>query len=107
MILGAVGISGFIIYYRQNNIKIPKGEAPKVDLGKVFKHKDHLRIDEKMVLRFIQESGGAFITEVRERFDIPKSSAWRMVKRLKEEDLVAVSTVGRETYLQLINPEAI
>ena len=79
----------------------PEAEAPQVDLNAVFRDNPHLRTDDKAVLRYVQESGGAFITEVRERFDIPKSSAWRMVKRLEEEGLLDVSTVGRETYLQL------
>lgn len=79
----------------------PEAEAPQVDLDAVFRDNQHLRTDDKAVLRYVQESGGAFITEVRERFDIPKSSAWRMVKRLKEGGLLDVSTVGRETYLQL------
>jgi uncharacterized membrane protein len=79
----------------------PEAQAPEVDLDAVFRDSPHLRTDDKAVLRYIQESGGAFITEVRERFDIPKSSAWRMVKRLEEEGLLEVSNVGRETYLQL------
>jgi len=83
----------------------PEVEAPQVDLDAVFRDNPHLRTDDKAVLRYVQESGGAFITEVRERFDIPKSSAWRMVKRLEEEGLLDASTVGRETYLQLREQE--
>ncbi len=79
----------------------PETQAPQVDLDAVFRNNPHLRTDDKAILRYVQESGGAFITEVRERFDVPKSSAWRMVKRLEEEGLLEVSTVGRETYLQL------
>ena len=79
----------------------PEAQAPIVDLDAVFRDHPHLRTDDKAVLRYVQESGGAFITEVRERFDIPKSSAWRMIKRLEEEGHLEVSTVGRETYIQL------
>jgi len=83
----------------------PEAQAPEVDLDAVFRDHPHLRTDDKAVLRYVQESGGAFITEVRERFDIPKSSAWRMIKRLEEEELLEVSTVGRETYIQLKDQE--
>ncbi len=79
----------------------PEAQAPMVDLDAVFRDRPHLRTDDKAVLRYVQDAGGAFITEVRERFDIPKSSAWRMIKRLEEEGLLEVSTIGRETYLQL------
>jgi len=83
----------------------PEAQAPEVDLDAVFRDRPHLRTDDKAVLRYVQESGGTFITEVRERFDIPKSSAWRMIKRLEAEGLLEVSTVGRETYLQLKDQE--
>jgi len=83
----------------------PEAQAPQVDLDAVFRGRPHLRTDDKAVLRYVQESGGTFITELRERFDIPKSSAWRMVKRLEEEGLLEVSTVGRETYIQLKDQE--
>ena len=105
LFLGVCGIGGIVLFYRRSDFNISTQGAPYVDLDKVFKYKDSLRTDEKAVLRFIEESGGAFISDIRERFDIPKSSAWRMVKRLSEEDLVTVSTVGRESYLQLREPE--
>ena len=82
-------------------IERPESVQPDVDLDEEFKKRPHLRTDDKAILRFIQDSGGAFITEIRERFDIPKSSAWRMIKRLEDEGLIQSTTVGRETYLQL------
>ena len=82
-------------------VERPESVQPDVDLDAEFRKRPHLRTDDKAILRFVQESGGAFITEVRDRFDIPKSSAWRMVKRLEDEGLIQSTTVGRETYLQL------
>ncbi len=108
-LLAILGI-GYLLYSKQKKSDIsPKLDEnqPQVDLDKIFKQKDHLRTDEKAVLRFIEESNGAFITEVRECFDIPKSTAWRMIKRLEEEEVVTVSQVGRETYLQLRTPEGL
>jgi len=81
-------------------------ETPvEVDLDAVFRDRPHLRTDDKAVLRFIQGKGGAFITEVRDHFNIPKSSAWRMARRLEGEGLLKVTSVGRETYLQLRDQE--
>lgn len=103
-----LGIGGYLLYNKQEKdetLPDPDEKTPQVDLEKVFKQKEHLRTDEKAVLRFIQESNGAFITEIRKRFDIPKSTGWRMVKRLEEEGVIDVSRVGRETYLKLRNPE--
>ena len=83
----------------------PDTEQPEVDLDEVFSKNPQLRTDDKAILRFLEESRGAFITEVRDRFDIPKSSAWRMARRLEEAGLIAVTKVGRETYLQLRKQE--
>lgn len=85
-------------------VERPESVQPDVDLNEEFRKRPHLRTDDKAILRFIQDSGGAFITEVRDRFDIPKSSAWRMIKRLEGEGLIQSTTVGRETYLQLGEP---
>jgi uncharacterized membrane protein len=82
----------------------PDEPEVSVNLETVFIDRPHLRTDDKAVLRFIQRNGGAFITEVRDHFKIPKSSAWRMARRLEDEGLIRVSKVGRETYLQLKDP---
>lgn len=95
----------FISRRGEPKLQKPDIQQPEVDLDMVFRKNPHLRTDDKAVLRFIEETGGAFITEVRDRFDIPKSSAWRMVRRLEEDGLIVSSKVGRETYLQLRGDE--
>ena len=100
--------AGYVYLRRADKTELPaKPDEPpvSVDLDAAFRNRPHLRTDDKAVLRFIQGKGGAFITEVRDHFNIPKSSAWRMARRLEEEGLLSVSTVGRETYLQLREPE--
>jgi len=86
-------------------IQKPDTRQPEVNLDTVFRKNPHLRTDDKAILRYLEETGGAFITEVRDRFDIPKSSAWRMVRRLEEDGIISSSKVGRETYLQLREEE--
>lgn len=82
-------------------VQRPDTVQPKVDLDQVFSRHPNLRTDDKAVLRYLEETGGVFVTEVREHFDIPKSSAWRMVRRLEEDGIISTSKVGGETYLQL------
>jgi uncharacterized membrane protein len=100
VILGYFGIS----HIKRNTRPVSEADKPKVDLDKLFRENPHLRTDEKAVLRYIQESNGVFVKDVRDRFDMPRSTAWRMAKRLEEEGLVEVSIVGRETYLELRYP---
>ena len=80
--------------------QVPK-KVSQIDIEDVFRENPTLRTDEKAVLRYIHESGGVFITDIRNQFDMPKSSAWRMMKRLEEEGLIETSMVDRETYIQL------
>jgi uncharacterized membrane protein len=110
VLLGAlivVAVAGYTYLSRQKQSHITRYEPEYVDidLDSIFRDRPHLRTDDKAVLRYVQEAGGAFVTDVRERFDIPKSSAWRMVKRLEEEGLLQVTSIGRESHLQLKKPE--
>lgn len=97
--------AGGFIYWRRTSSKAVSLPVPEkgveIDLDRVFKERPHLRTEDKAVLRYLDESGSAFITDIRNRFGIPKSSAWRMIKRLEKEGLIAVSTVDRETYITL------
>jgi uncharacterized membrane protein len=61
-------------------------------------------MDEKEVLKFIANAKeGVFVSELRKRFDMPKSSAWRMMRRLEGVGLIKSKPVGRETFVQM-NP---
>lgn len=78
-------------------------EAPtRFDLDRLFEEHPHLRVDDKEVLRFIAESGGEiFATELRERFNVPRTSLWRMIRRLEREEVVDVSSVGGQSLVKI------
>jgi len=77
-------------------------EREEVDLDALFDEKPHLRLDDKAVIRFLAESGGeAFATEIRKRFGIPRTSAWRMIRRLQREGIVEVRTVGGQSLVRI------
>jgi hypothetical protein len=77
-------------------------EVVDVDLDLIFEENRFLRLDDKEVIRFIHESGGGvFASELRERFRLPKSSAWRMIRRLEREEIIETRKVGRETFIQI------
>src|SRR5207244_2770539 len=51
-----------------------------------------LRFDDKEILRFVKENGGRAIeAEIRERFSIPRTSAWRQARRLEKLGFVKIS----------------
>jgi uncharacterized membrane protein len=74
----------------------------RFDLDRLFEEHPHLRIDDKEVLRFIAESGGeVFAAELRERFKVPRTSLWRMIRRLEREEVVEVSSVGGQSLVKI------
>ncbi len=78
------------------------GAPARFDLDRLFEEHPHLRIDDKEVLRFVAESGGeVFAAELRERFKVPRTSLWRMIRRLEREEVVEVSSVGGQSLVKI------
>ena len=83
-------------------LREPEEVITGVDLDSLFGHHQFLRMDDKEMIRYISEcGGGAFMSELRKRFGLPKSSAWRMIRRLEKEEIVETRAVGRETFVQI------
>jgi uncharacterized membrane protein len=63
----------------------------------------NLRPDDVQVLNFIREKGGrALELEIRARFALPKTSAWRQIKRLERLGYVKVTKVGSQNQIDLL-----
>jgi len=62
-----------------------------------------LRKEEADVVRFLKERGGrALEAELRQAFpDIPRTTMWRLVKRLEKRGIVIVEKVGAQNVVQL------
>lgn len=62
-----------------------------------------LRAEEAEVVRFLRERGGrALEAELREAFPhIPRTSMWRLIKRLEKEGVLSVKKVGLQNVVEL------
>jgi uncharacterized membrane protein len=80
---------------------IRRRRAPNVK--KTVKTHPQLKKEDKEVLEFLAEKGGqAFEAEIRERFpDMPRTSLWRLVRRLERLEIVEVKKIGLENQVQL------
>ncbi|MFA5363871.1 MAG: CARDB domain-containing protein [Candidatus Bathyarchaeia archaeon] len=76
-----------------------KGPNPE----NVIKSHEQLNDEEKEVIQFLAEKGGkAFEAEIRDRFpQIPRTSLWRLVRRLEKLDIVAIQKIGLENQVEL------
>ena len=78
-----------------------KRRGPKV--GKILKANPHLGKEDQDVIQFLIEKGGkAFEAELREKFpNMPRTSLWRLVRRLERLDIVEIKKIGLENQVQL------
>lgn len=75
----------------------------KPSIEKILKKNPHLREEERDVLAFLaKNSGRAFESEIRQRFpEIPRTTLWRLIRRLEKEEIVRIRRIGRENLVEL------
>ena len=67
-----------------------------------IRQKGNLKPEEKDILLFISEKeGAAFEGEIRNKFILPKTSLWRLIKRLERENLIEVTKIGGQNLIKL------
>jgi uncharacterized membrane protein len=99
VVVGGIG-AAYILMGRSK--KAPVLQAVSFDLDRLFGEHPNLRMDDKEVIRFLaQNRGETFAAEVRERFDIPRTSLWRMIRRLEGEGIIEVATIGGQSLVRL------
>ncbi|WNZ29469.1 MAG: hypothetical protein IAX21_00950 [Candidatus Bathyarchaeota archaeon] len=69
----------------------------------IFKNYPQLNPEEKDVIQFLSDNDGkAFESQVREKFpNIPRTSLWRLIKRLERLEIVNVKKIGLENQVEL------
>ena len=68
----------------------------------VIRKKGNLKPEERDILVYISEKeGAAFEGEIRNKFILPKTSLWRLIKRLEREDLIEVTKIGGQNLIKL------
>jgi uncharacterized membrane protein len=73
-----------------------------VDVEAVLQEYPWLRTDQREVIRFLAEKrAGIFESDLRKAFDLPKSSMWRLIKRLEDEGIVSVRLLRGQNYIEL------
>lgn len=73
------------------------------NIQRILKANPQLKKEDRDVIVFLAENDGkAFEAEIRERFsDIPRTSLWRLVRRLERLEIVEVKRIGLENQVKL------
>lgn len=71
-------------------------------IRQILSERPHLRNEDKQLLELLaEEQGAAFERDIRRKLLLPKTSVWRLVRRLEREDLVEVIKVGSQNLIKL------
>lgn len=94
-------IAGALYYIRasKREVSMPMGRNEYLKRLEAYGLND----EEIKALLYVYDQGGkARQADVRKALGIPKTTAWRMFKRLEEKDLVRVYKKGKENWVELI-----
>ena len=73
----------------------------EIDLDKILNEHD-LKLEDREVLRFIAESQGeVFASEIRDRFEMPRSTTWRLIQRLKDREIIEEVKIGNQSLVRI------
>lgn len=88
-----------------SSIEIPSQKKWRdIDLAKILGEKPHLRLEDQDVIKFIVDSGGeVFESELREKFQLPKTTVWRMGKRLVGQEIVEIVNLRGNNLVRIIS----
>jgi len=76
----------------------------KINVKKTLSKNPTLSKEDRAVIEFLAEKEGkAFEAEIRQRFpDMPRTSIWRLVRRLEGLEIVEIKRIGLENQVILI-----
>jgi uncharacterized membrane protein len=93
LVAGIIAVFGFVFLIKKRGTKV----------GKILKENPHLGTEDQEVIQFlIERDGKALEAELREKFpNVPRTSLWRLVRRLERLDIVEIKKVGLENQVHL------
>jgi uncharacterized membrane protein len=98
-ILGITTITVMIVYLALKYLKKPK---KAINVEEIFRQNPQIRYGDREVIQFLAERGGESLeTSIRERFRLPRTTAWRLVKRLQREGVIETQKVGGQNLIKI------
>lgn len=71
-------------------------------IRRILLDRPHLRKEDKQLLELLaEEHGAAFERDIRRKLLLPKTSVWRLVRRLEREELIEVLKIGSQNLIKL------
>ncbi|MCW4031171.1 MAG: winged helix-turn-helix transcriptional regulator, partial [Candidatus Bathyarchaeota archaeon] len=93
-----------IFWFLRRKKTQPKLEKIKkeVDVDKLFEKEKNLRPEEVQVIYFLAEKcGTAFEAELYEKLNLPRTTTWRLLKRLEKMEIVKIRKSRRQNIVTI------
>ena len=103
--IAAILVLGALAYWlarmrRRTQPPEKKSIEPRINLEKLFKEHKDLRPEEQQTIKFLAENNGkAFEAEVYEKLQLPRTTTWRMIKRLEKMRIITITKSRRQNLV--------
>lgn len=78
----------------------PQITGKVLDLDKLFDQNKHLRPEEVQVITFLGENNTtAYEAQIYEKLDLPRTTTWRLLKRLQKMDIINIEKSRRQNII--------
>jgi uncharacterized membrane protein len=93
----------FAVWFLRRKKPAPPEEVKReVDVEKLLEKEKHLRPEEVQVIRFLAEKNGtAFEAELYEKLNLPRTTTWRLLKRLEKMAIVDIRKSRRQNVVSI------
>ena len=95
------GVIGIFVYWLVKKRAVSRKERiRKVKVEEIFRVHRDLRPEEKEAIKLLAEKGGkAYEAELYEKLNLPRTSTWRLIKRLKKMEIVEITKSRRQNIV--------
>ena len=93
----------FVVWFlRRKKPPQPNELKTEVDLERLLGKEKHLRSEEVQVIRFLAEKHGtAFEAELYEKLSLPRTTTWRLLKRLEKMEIIDIRKSRRQNIISV------
>lgn len=97
-------VLGFVFVRSRKNAQSETKQKRHIDSERIFcDHKD-LMPEEKQAIQFlVGNNGEAFEAELYDHVKLPRTTTWRLVKRLKRMEIITVTKFRRQNLVRIKN----
>lgn len=93
----------FVFWFlKRKSPSTPEKVESEVDIDKLLEKEKHLRPEEIQAIQFLaKKNGTAFEAELYEKLDLPRTTTWRLLKRLEKMAIVDIQKSRRQNIVSI------